>query len=64
MPPEFLGNRDLLEPRNIALLADLIIQSARRRPQSRGLHFNLDHPDHDARLAKDIVLARGDSPAV
>jgi L-aspartate oxidase len=60
----FLVNRDLLELRNIALLADLIIQSARRRPESRGLHFNLDHPEHDSRLAKDTVLARGDGPAV
>jgi L-aspartate oxidase len=60
----FLVNRDLLELRNIALLADLIIQSARRRPESRGLHFNLDHPEHDPRLARDTVLARGDGPAV
>ena len=60
----FLVNRDLLELRNIALLAELIIQSARRRPESRGLHFNLDHLDHDPRLARDTVLARGDGPAV
>ena len=60
----FLVNRDLLELRNIALLAELIIQSARRRPESRGLHFNLDHPEHDPRLVKDTVLARGDGPAV
>jgi L-aspartate oxidase len=60
----FLVNRDLLELRNIALVAELIIQSARRRPESRGLHFNLDHPDHDPRLARDTVLARGDGPAV
>ena len=60
----FLVNRDLLELRNIALVADLIIQSARRRPESRGLHFNLDHPDHDPRLARDTMLARGDGPAV
>jgi L-aspartate oxidase len=60
----FLVGRDLLELRNIALVADLIIQSARRRPESRGLHFNLDHPDHDPRLARDTMLARGDGPAV
>ncbi len=60
----FQVNGDLLELRNIALVADLIIQSARRRRESRGLHFNLDHPEHDLRLAKDTVLARGDGPAV
>jgi L-aspartate oxidase len=60
----FQVNADLLELRNIALVADLIIQSARRRPESRGLHFNLDHPVHDQRLAKDTVLARGDGPIV
>ena len=60
----FQVNGDLLELRNIALVAELIIQSARRRPESRGLHYNLDHPEHDQRLARDTVLARGDGPAV
>jgi L-aspartate oxidase len=60
----FQVNGDLLELRNIALVADLIIESARRRPESRGLHFNLDHPAHEQRLAKDTVLSRGDGPSV
>jgi len=55
---------DLVELRNIALVADLIIESARRRPESRGLHYTLDHPDHDPRLARDTVIARGDGPVV
>jgi L-aspartate oxidase len=59
-----LINGDLLELRNIALVADLIIQSARRRPESRGLHYTLDHLDHDPRLARDTVLARGDGPGI
>ena len=33
-------------------------------PESRGLHYTLDHPDHDQRLARDTVLARGDGPVV
>lgn len=55
---------DLIELRNIALVADLIIQSARRRPESRGLHYNLDHLDKDPRLVHDTMLARGDGPPI
>ncbi|HXI59616.1 MAG TPA: FAD-binding protein, partial [Polyangia bacterium] len=57
-------NGDLIELRNIALVADLIIECARRRTESRGLHYNLDHLEHDPRLARDTVLARGDGPIV
>jgi L-aspartate oxidase len=59
-----LVNGDLLELRNIALVADLIVESARRRPESRGLHYTLDHLEHDPRLARDTVLARGDGPGI
>ena len=59
-----LVNGDLIELRNIALCADLIVHSARRRLESRGLHYNIDHLDQDPRLAKDTLLARGDGPVV
>ncbi len=47
---------DLLELRNIATVADLIIQCALWRKESRGLHYTIDYPETQEEFRRDTIL--------
>jgi len=56
---DFKVSSDLIELRNIATVAELIIKCARHRKESRGLHYNIEYPQRDdKRWQKDTVLRR------
>jgi L-aspartate oxidase len=56
---DYLVTSDILELRNIAAVAELIVRSARMRRESRGLHYTLDCPTTDSE-PRDTVI---DDPA-
>ena len=56
---DYLLTPDLVELRNLAVIADLIVQSASRRKESRGLHYILDYPEkNDREFLRDTILQR------
>ncbi len=57
---DFTLSRDLIELRNIATVARVIVESALRRRESRGLHFNIDYPDVRKSKRHPTVLDRID----
>jgi L-aspartate oxidase len=52
---------DILELRNISIVADLTVQCALKRKESRGIHFSLDYPPDSLKNEKpsDTILMRG-----
>ena len=56
---KYFVTRDLLELRNIATVAQLVVECAASRRESRGLHFTINHPDVDSKFARDTVIKRG-----
>jgi len=61
---DFLLTSDLVELRNIATVAELIIACASARKESRGLHYTIDHPRSDASWAHDTVVRRREGNGV
>ena len=58
---DYYGNfrvtSDLLELRNLVIVAELIIRCAQLRKESRGLHYTLDYPDTDnSKPAQNSIL--------
>jgi len=59
----FIITRDLVELRNLAIVAKLIIQCARIRKESRGLHYNIDYPEkNDVAWLKDTIIRLNEPP--
>ena len=51
----YLVTPDTLELRNLAVCAELIVRSARKRRESRGLHFTLDYPKTAKRIRQTVL---------
>jgi L-aspartate oxidase len=53
---KFKLNRDLVELRNLLIVAELTVECAIRRKESRGLHLNVDYPNSVSTLALDTII--------
>jgi len=58
---DFKITGDLIELRNLATVAEMIIKCALQRRESRGLHCTADFPSMDARFVRDTIIRRSEA---
>jgi L-aspartate oxidase len=52
---KYLVTPDTLELRNLAVCAELIVKSAQKRHESRGLHYTLDYPRMSEKIKSTVL---------
>jgi len=58
----FRISSDLIELRNLATVAELIVKCAMQRKESRGLHFSLDYPPTNKKARDSILIPEKQAP--
>jgi L-aspartate oxidase len=58
----FRVTRYVLELRNIALVGHIVVESAQRRRESRGLHYMVDFPEASADFAQSTIFDKRAGP--
>jgi len=59
---EYLVTADLIELRNLAAVAELIVRCAQQRKESRGLHYNTNWPEKSAVAEHSVIQDKPGGP--